>query len=67
MGKKAAIQKGDGMIQFRAEVAQVKTMSDGGIRIAFDIAENETEVARALMDCRVKNAILEVAILPRKP
>jgi hypothetical protein len=60
MGK----QKQDGTIQFKATAAQVKTMADGGIRIALDLSESETETAKALMDCRRSKAILEVAILP---
>jgi hypothetical protein len=63
MGK----QKADGTIRFQATAAQVKTMADGGIRIALDLSESETETAKALMDCRRSKAILEVAILPIIP
>jgi hypothetical protein len=62
MSKKAA--KNDGVIKFQATAAQVKTMADGGIRIALDLSESETETAKALMDCRRLKGILEVLILP---
>ena len=65
MAKKQA--KNDGVIKFKADVAQVKTMADGGIRISIDLSENETEVARKLMDCRRDGLVLDVAMLPRKP
>ena len=58
--------KDDKLIKFSADVAQVKTMADGGIRISLDLSENETEAARKLMDCRRYSVILQVVIMPVK-
>lgn len=58
MGKK------DNVILFTATVNQVKTLADGGIRVVLDLAENETETAKLLMDCRVRSANLNIAAIP---
>jgi hypothetical protein len=65
MAKKAA--KNDGLIKFDADIAEVKTMADGGIRIVLDLSEDETETARQLMDCKRQDVILKVVILPIHP
>jgi hypothetical protein len=63
MGKK---QGKNEIIKFTADVAQVKTMADGGIRITLDLAESETETAMKLMDYRRESVVLGVAIAPVK-
>ena len=51
-------------IRFSADIGQVKTMADGGISVSLNLSENETEVAKLLMDCRTQSCVLEVVILP---
>jgi hypothetical protein len=53
--------KDDPVIRFKAEVAKVTTLSDGGIRVVLDMSESEIETARKLMQARQAGAILEVA------
>jgi hypothetical protein len=51
-------------ILFTATVNQVRTLADGGIRIVLDLAENETETAKLLMDCKALSANLNIAAIP---
>lgn len=65
MGKKAA--KNDGVIKFQANVTQVKTMVDGGIRIQLDLAETETDTAWSMMECQRNGYTLDIVALPVAP
>jgi NTP pyrophosphatase (non-canonical NTP hydrolase) len=56
--------KNDGIIRFAAEVYEVKTLVDKGIRVTLDLAENETETAKLLMECRIQSCNLQIAIFP---
>ena len=46
-------------LRFSATVAQVKTMADGGIRVAIDLPET----AAAMMQAKQAGAILECAVM----
>lgn len=48
-------------IRFSAQVSKVTTLSDGGLRVVLDMAENEIEVAKSLMEAKRAGAILEIA------
>lgn len=50
-------------IIFSASVASVKTLVDGGIRIALDIPEQAIAQAAALMECRREMIPLRVEIM----
>lgn len=47
-------------IKFSATVAQVKTLADGGIRVAFDLPESTILEAAQLMECKRAGAVLAV-------
>ena len=51
----------DDVIRFSAQVAKVQTLTDGGLRFTFDVAESEIEAARKLMQVKQAGGILEVA------
>lgn len=52
------------VIRFSAQVSKVTTLADGGLRIVFDLAETEIEVAKQMMQVKQAGAILEVAAVP---
>lgn len=54
----------DEVIRFSAQVSKVTTLADGGLRIVFDLAETEIEVAKQMMQVKQAGAILEVAAVP---
>jgi len=49
-------------ITFPAEVAQVKTLADGGLRVVFDLPETEVRSAAILMECKREGIVLDVTI-----
>lgn len=49
------------VIKFSAQVSKVTTLADGGLRIVFDIAETEIEVAKQMMQVKQAGAILQIA------
>ena len=51
----------DGIIRFVAQISQVRTMADGGIRLTLDLPETAIEVAAAMMQARQAGAVLECA------
>lgn len=53
-------------ICFQAQVAQVKTMADGGIRITLDLSETAIDTAKSMMEARQAGAILEIAAVAIK-
>lgn len=58
---KGARKKGESNT-FRAIVAKVQTLVDGGIRITLDLSETEIESAAWLMNCkRVQKSLIIVA------
>ena len=54
----------DEVIRFSAQVSKVTTLADGGLRIVFDLAETEIEVAKQMMQVKQAGAILEIAAVP---
>ena len=50
-------------IHFTASVAQVKTMADGGIRLAIDLPETAIDIAAAMMQAKQAGAVLECAVI----
>lgn len=52
-------------IEFWATVAQVKTMSDGGLRVALDLPEHAVAQAAMLIQCKAAGAVLDVTVTPR--
>ena len=53
----------DGIV-FTAHVVKIATMTDGGFRVSMDIAENDKDQVKALMDS--VNELVRVAIIPLK-
>ena len=51
-------------LRFTASVAQVKTLADGGIRVALDLSETSIDIAAALMQVKQAGAVLECAVIP---
>lgn len=54
------------VIRFQAQVSQVKTMADGGIRLVLDMSEAAIDTATKMMQVRQSGAYLEVAAVPVK-
>jgi hypothetical protein len=52
------------VIQFKAQVWQVKTLVDGGINVTLSLSENEISQVSHLLECKRRGAILEVAAVP---
>lgn len=50
-------------LRFTASVAQVKTMADGGIRLAIDLPETAIDIAAAMMRAKQAGAVLECAVM----
>ena len=48
-------------LRFTASVAQVKTLADGGIRLALDLPETAIDIAAAMMKAKQAGAFLEIA------
>ena len=51
-------------IRFKAQVQKVQTLADGGLRLTLDLAETEIQTATAMMECKQRGAVLEVAAVP---
>jgi hypothetical protein len=51
-------------LRFSASVAQVKTLADGGIRLALDLPETAIDIAAAMMQAKQAGAVLEIAAIP---
>lgn len=54
-------------ITFTAEVAQVKTLADHGLRIVLDIPDNAVDVVSKMIEIRQTGAFLECVCLAIKP
>lgn len=39
-------------IQFPAQVSQVRTLADGGLRVVLDLPEDQVKAAAILMECK---------------
>ena len=58
MSEKASV------IKFTAQVSQVRTMADGGLRVILDFDEGAINTAAALMKVKNRGGVLEVAAVP---
>ena len=58
--------KSANVIRFQAQVSQVKTMADGGIRLVLDLPESAIDTATKMMQVRQSGSYLEVAAVPVK-
>jgi hypothetical protein len=54
------------VIHFKAQVAKVQTMVDGGIRIILDLPEDAIDTATKMMQAKQAGAILEIAAVAVK-
>lgn len=52
------------LIKFTAQVSQVKTMADGGLRVVLDLPETAIQQAGELMQVKQGGAVLEVVAVP---
>jgi hypothetical protein len=55
------------VIRFTAQISQVRTMADLGLRVVLDFDESNIEAATALMQAKQAGAILEIAAVPIIP
>jgi len=53
-------------ITFTAMVASVKTLADGGLRVAFDLPEDSAMQAAQLIECKRWGAVQVVTATPLK-
>jgi hypothetical protein len=52
------------VIKFQATVYKVQTLVDNGLRLTLDLSEKELNTAKAMMECKNRGALLEVAAVP---
>lgn len=58
--------KSESVIRFQAQIAQVRTLADGGIRLVLDMKETAIDTATKMMQVRQSGSYLEVAAVPVK-
>ena len=49
------------VIHFPAQIIKIQTMQDGAIRLTMDMPETQIEVAKLLMECKMRGGLLEIA------
>lgn len=54
----------ENVIKFTAQVSQVKTLADGGLRVVLDLPEKAIKQVSALMEVKQAGAILEIVAVP---
>jgi hypothetical protein len=54
------------VIRFQAQVSQVRTLADGGIRLILDLPESAIDTATKMMETKQAGATLEIAAIPVK-
>lgn len=54
-----------GEIAFNAAVYKVQTLVDSGIRISFDLSENEIVAMAQLAECQRDGVVLAVTCVPK--
>lgn len=54
-----------GEVAFKCDVAQIKTMADGGYRLVLDLGEQDAGAVSLLLPS-VKRTIFQVAMIPIK-
>jgi uncharacterized membrane protein len=52
------------VIRFTAQVSQVRTLADGGLRFVLDVAESEIEAATKLMQVKQGGGLLDIGAIP---
>lgn len=52
------------VIRFKAQVSQVKTMADGGLRVVLDLPETAIEQIGQLLEVKQAGGVLEIAAVP---
>jgi hypothetical protein len=52
-----------GEVTFRADIAQIKTMADGGYRVVLDLGEQDA-VAVGMLLLSVKRVVFDVKMIP---
>ncbi len=55
------------VIRFIAEIIQVKTKADYGIRLTLDLPDSQAEALKKLIEAYQRGALLEIAAIPIKP
>lgn len=53
----------ENVIRFKAQVAKVQTMVDGGIRVILDLPEDAIDTATKMMQAKQAGAVLEIAAI----
>ena len=53
-------RRGQTTIKFKAEVAKVQTMADGGVRVVLDLGEDGRRVMEALTECKQNGVYLAI-------
>jgi hypothetical protein len=53
----------DNVIRFTAQVSQIRTLADGGIRIILDLPEDAIKQAGQMMEVKLQGYVLEVAAI----
>ena len=54
----------DSVIKFKAQVSQIKTLADGGLRVVLDLPETALEEVGDLLKVKQAGAILEIVAVP---
>ena len=54
----------DKVIKFKAQVSQVRTLADGGLRVVLDLPETALQQVAELMRTKQAGAILEIIAIP---
>jgi len=52
------------VIKFQATVYKVQTLVDNGLRLTLDLSEKELNTAKAMMECKMRGELLEIAAVP---
>ena len=61
------MSKPSGVIKFTAQVSQVRTMADLGLRVVLDFDEANIEAATKLMQVKQAGGVLEIAAVAVLP
>lgn len=52
------------VIRFQAQVSQVKTLADGGLRVVLDLPETALKQIGQLLEVKQAGGVLEIAAVP---
>jgi hypothetical protein len=62
-----ARRKNPTVIEFQAQVWNIKTLVDGGINVTLALSDKSIEQIAQLLECKNSGFMLEVAAVPVKP